>query len=107
MSDSSTAKSVLRSLVERIERLDEEIKGLNNDKRDIYSEARGNGFDVKALKQVIRLRAQDPAERQETDAIVNTYLTALGMRADQSDDVTTPFSEPSGPLEEALSSQGI
>jgi len=83
-----TANTLLRSFVERVERLDEEIKGLNDDKRDIYAEARSNGFDVKALKAVIRLRAQDPAEREQLEGIVQTYLSALGMSPDVQGDMT-------------------
>lgn len=73
------AKDHLKAFVERVERLEEEIKTLNDDKRDVYAEAKGNGFDVKALKQVIRLRGQDKDERAEHEAILETYLQALGM----------------------------
>lgn len=75
----SFAKDQLKAFVERVERMDEEIKSLNGDKRDIYAEAKANGFDVRALKQVIRLRAQDVDERKEQEAILETYLHALGM----------------------------
>lgn len=73
------AKDHLKAFVERIERLEEEIKELNTDKKDVYGEAKANGFDVKALKQVIRLRAMDVDERREHEAILETYLQALGM----------------------------
>jgi uncharacterized protein (UPF0335 family) len=73
------AKDHLKAFVERVERLSEEIKALNDDKRDIYAEAKANGFDVKALKEVIKLRAQDVDERKEHEAILETYLQALGM----------------------------
>lgn len=73
-----TAPKELRSLVDRIERLDEEIKGLNDDKRDLYAEAKSGGFDVKALKAVIAYRRKDPAEAEELNAVVETYLAALG-----------------------------
>lgn len=69
--------SQLQSIVERIERVEEEIKSFNDDKRDIYAEAKANGFDVKALKAVIAYRRKDPSERQEHDAIVETYLAEL------------------------------
>lgn len=97
---------MLRSFVERVERIDEEIDGLNDDKRDIYAEVRSNGFDVKAVKAVIRLRAQDPNERKEHDAIVATYCAALGMTPDSGsgDGLVKPFTVGSGALEEALSS---
>jgi uncharacterized protein (UPF0335 family) len=69
--------SQLRSIVERIERVEEEIKALNDDKRDIYAEAKSNGFDVKALKAVVARRRKDPNEVEEFDAVVETYLAEL------------------------------
>ena len=73
------AKDHLRAFVERIERLEEEKKALSDDIRDVYAEAKGNGFDVKALRQVVKLRKQDKDERAEQEAILETYLQALGM----------------------------
>lgn len=73
------AKDQLKSFVERIERLEEEKKALADDIRDVYAEAKGNGFDVKALRTVVRLRKQDSQERQEQEAILETYMNALGM----------------------------
>jgi uncharacterized protein (UPF0335 family) len=73
------AKEQLKAFIERVERLDEEIKGLNDDKREVYAEARGNGYDVKALKTIVQMRRQDPDERVEREAILDTYLAALGM----------------------------
>lgn len=73
------AKDQLKSFVERIERLEEEKKAIADDIRDVYAESKSNGFDVKALRAVIRLRKQEPAERQEHQAILDTYLNALGM----------------------------
>ena len=67
----------LRSFVERIERLEEEIKGLTDDKKDIYAEAKGEGFDVKILREVVRLRKQDKNERDERDSLLDLYLHAL------------------------------
>jgi len=75
----SVAADQLRAFVERIERVEEEIKGLNGDKRDIYAEAKGCGFDTKAIKKIVAIRRQDVAERQEEDAILETYMQALGM----------------------------
>lgn len=69
--------SELRRLVERIEKLEEEIKDLNTDKRDIYAEAKGKGFDVKALKAVVAYRRKDRAEVEEQDAIFETYLSEI------------------------------
>ena len=69
----------LRAFIERIERLEEEKKALSDDIRDVYAEAKGNGFDVKALRVVVRLRKQDINERKEQEAILETYLHALGM----------------------------
>lgn len=73
------AKDQLKSIVERIERLEEEKKQFADDIRDVYAEAKGNGFDVKALRSVIRLRKQDANERQEHETILETYMQALGM----------------------------
>ena len=67
----------LRSFVERIERLEEEIKALTDDKKDIYAEAKGEGFDVKILREVIRLRRQDEKERDERDSLLDVYMHAL------------------------------
>jgi uncharacterized protein (UPF0335 family) len=69
----------LRQFVARIERLEEEKAALAADIREVYAEAKGNGFDTKVLRQVIRLRKIDKAERQEMDAILELYLEALGM----------------------------
>jgi uncharacterized protein (UPF0335 family) len=75
------AKDQLKAFVERVERLEEEKKNLGDDIREVYAEAKGNGFDVKALRTVIRLRKQDVNERKEAEAILETYLHALGMLA--------------------------
>lgn len=71
----------LRSFVERIERLEEEIKGLSDDKKDIYAEAKGEGFDVKILREVVRLRKQDKDERDERETLLDVYLHALETAA--------------------------
>ena len=73
------AKDQLKSIIERIERLEEEKKTISDDIRDVYAESKGNGFDVKALRQIVRLRKQDPNERQEQETILQTYMQALGM----------------------------
>ncbi|HEX4160487.1 MAG TPA: DUF2312 domain-containing protein [Rhizomicrobium sp.] len=75
------AKDQLKSLVERIERLEEEKAALTADIREVYSEAKGNGFDTKIVRQVVRLRKLDRADRQEQEAILDLYLAALGMRS--------------------------
>jgi uncharacterized protein (UPF0335 family) len=67
----------LRSFVERIEHVDEEIKALTEDKRDIYAEAKGQGFDVKILREVIRVRKKDQKEREEEDSLLDVYLHAI------------------------------
>lgn len=83
---SETAESVggvaagqLKSIVERIERLEEEKAGIASDIKDIYAEAKGGGFDTKVLKQVIRLRKMNKAERLEQEELLELYRTALGM----------------------------
>lgn len=78
--ESGTAASrQLKSFVERIERLEEEKKGIADDIRDVFAEAKGQGFDTKVMRQVIRLRKKEPAERQEEEALLDLYLHALGM----------------------------
>ena len=72
----------LKSIVERIEHLEEEKKALADDIRDVYKEAKGNGYDVKALRSIIRMRKQDASELAKHEALVETYLHALGMLAD-------------------------
>jgi uncharacterized protein (UPF0335 family) len=73
------AKDQLKAIIERIERLEEEKKTISDDIRDVYAESKGNGFDVKALRAIVRLRKQDPEERQEQETILETYMLALGM----------------------------
>lgn len=72
----------LRSIIDRVERLEEEKAALAFDIREIFAEAKGNGFDVKAIKEVIRLRKLEVAERQEREHILDTYLRAIGMNHD-------------------------
>ncbi len=73
------AAGQLRSFVERIEHLEEEKKGIADDIRDVFAEAKGQGFDTKVMRQVIRLRKKDTAERQEEEALLDLYMHALGM----------------------------
>jgi len=73
------AKDQLKAIVERIERLEEEKKATSDDIRDVYAEAKGNGFDVKALRTIVRLRKQDTDERREEQEVLETYMHALGM----------------------------
>lgn len=85
-SNSGVAHDQLRAFVERIERMDEELKTINDDKREIYAEAKGNGFDVKALKRVVQLRRQDRADRLEFETIVEIYMASLEGRPIDDDD---------------------
>ena len=73
------AQDVLRSFVERIERLEEEKKSLSDDIKDVYSEAKGTGFDVKILREVVRMRKMEDHERQEHEALIDLYTHALNM----------------------------
>jgi uncharacterized protein (UPF0335 family) len=69
----------LRLLIERIERLNEEKKGISDDIRDVYNEAKAHGYDTKIVRAVIRLRAMEDNDRQEYQAVLDTYMTALGL----------------------------
>ena len=73
------AREQLRSIIERIERLEEEKKSIADDVKDVYAEAKGNGYDVAALRAIIRIRKQDANKRQEQETILETYMQALGM----------------------------
>lgn len=70
----------LKAFVERIERLEEEKQAISDDIKDVYAEAKANGFDTKILRQVIRLRKQDADERAEMETLLDLYLAALGMQ---------------------------
>ena len=74
----ATAQSQLKSIIERIERLEEDKAAVANDLKEVYAEAKGNGFDTKVLRKVIRLRKQDKAKRQEEEALIDLYLSAIG-----------------------------
>lgn len=73
------AAAELRQFIERVERLNEEEACIKADKADVYGEARGRGYDVKAIKTIIKLRGKDPNQRLEEEAILQTYMAALGM----------------------------
>ncbi|MBD1547268.1 DUF2312 domain-containing protein [Roseibium aggregatum] len=73
------AADQLRAFVERVERLEEEKKVISDDIKDVYAEAKGNGFDVKILRKVVSLRKKQPHEREEEEAVLDLYLHALGM----------------------------
>ena len=73
------AKDQLKAFVERIERLEEEKKATSDDIRDVYAEAKGTGFDTKALRTIVRMRKLDTDERREQQEVLDTYLHALGM----------------------------
>lgn len=74
----STAQTQLKSIIDRVERLEVEKTEIMEQMKEVYAEAKGNGFDVKILKKVVRLRKQDRAKRQEEDAILDLYLSAIG-----------------------------
>ena len=80
MAKSGFAKEHLKAFVERVERLEEERSALTADIREVYSEAKGQGFDAKTMRQVVRMRKLDKADFQEQEAMLDLYLSALGMR---------------------------
>ena len=75
-----TADDRLRLLLERIERLEEEKKGIADDIRDVYAEAKASGYDVKIMRQIVRLRKMRPDDRREMEMVLDTYKSALGLR---------------------------
>lgn len=79
MADGNVAADQLRLFLERIERLREERQGIGDDIRDVFAEAKANGYDVKAMKEVLRLRAMETHTRQEWDALLETYRAAVGL----------------------------
>lgn len=80
MSDGNISAEQLRQYIERIETLEEEKKGISDDIKDVYSEAKGTGFDTKIMKQIVRLRKMEAAARQEAEALLETYKSALGLQ---------------------------
>jgi uncharacterized protein (UPF0335 family) len=79
MSDTNSTEDRLRLLIERVERLEEEKKGISDDIRDVYNEAKAVGYDVKIMREIVRLRRIRPEVRQEHDMILDTYKNALGL----------------------------
>lgn len=79
MTNQGIAADQLRAFIERIERLEEEKKAIAEDIKEVYSEAKGSGFDTKVIRAIIKIRKQDRNERAEHDAIMDLYLHALGM----------------------------
>ncbi|RIK84520.1 MAG: DUF2312 domain-containing protein [Hyphomicrobiales bacterium] len=75
----TVAAGQLRSFIERIERLEEEKQTIADDIKEVFAEAKGTGFDTKAMRTILRLRKKDAAERQEEEAILDLYMAALGM----------------------------
>ena len=75
----NVAADQLRKFIERIERLEEEKKGIGDDIKDVYLEAKANGYDGKIMRQIVRLRKMEPHDRQEMEAILDTYKAALGL----------------------------
>lgn len=80
--NSSASDDRLRLLIERVERLEEEKKGIADDIRDVYAEAKAVGYDPKIMRQIVRLRKMDTDDRREMEMILDTYKAALGMLAD-------------------------
>lgn len=79
MADGNVAADQLRLFIERIERLEEEKKGMADDVKDVYAEAKANGYDTKTMRAIVRLRRLETHARQEADALMETYRNALGL----------------------------
>lgn len=79
VADTGVAAEELKQFIERIERLEQEKKAIADDVKDVYGEAKGRGFDTKAIRAIVRLRAKEPQEREEEEAILELYKSALGM----------------------------
>ena len=75
----AVAAGQLKAIIERIERLEEDKKQVSEDIKDVYAEAKGTGFDIKALRSIVRLRKKEASEREEEEAILDLYKAALGM----------------------------
>lgn len=82
----SVAQDQIKAFIERIERLEEEKTSISEDIKNVFAEAKGNGFDTKILRQIIKIRKQDNNERLEQEALLELYMTALGMQIAGSDD---------------------
>ena len=74
----ATAQGQLKTIIERIERLEEDKAAIASDLKEVFAEAKGNGFDTKILRKVVRIRKQDRAQRQEEEALLDLYLSAIG-----------------------------
>ncbi len=85
ISSDSVAQDQIKAFIERIERLEEEKSSIAGDIKEVYAEAKGNGFDTKVLRKIVSIRKQDHNERMEQEALLELYLTALGMAAAPSD----------------------
>ena len=79
MADGTVAADQLRLFIERVERLEEEKKGISDDIKDVYAEAKANGYDTKTMRKVVALRRLETHVRQEADALLETYRAALGL----------------------------
>jgi len=97
MTSTSFAHGQLRAIIERIERLEEEKAALTADIREVYAEAKGNGFDVKVLRKVVRLHGQDRAERDEEAALIDLYLHALEGSLPEASSPETSTAQPGAP----------
>ena len=86
MAEDSVAQDQLRAFIERIERMEEEKSAVAADIKEIYAEAKGNGFDTKVIREIIRIRKKDASELQEHNAILELYMSALGMIAAPEED---------------------
>ena len=86
MSDTMVARDQLRSIVERIERLEEEKKAISEDIKEVFGEAKANGFDTKILRKVISLRKKEVTEREEEQSMLDLYMAALGMIPGESEE---------------------
>jgi len=94
----ATAQGRLRSIIERLERLEEDKQAVMVDMKEVFAEAKGEGYDVKVLRKVLRLRKQDKAKRQEEEAILDLYLSALGEMGGGGAGTPRPSSPPATAL---------
>ena len=86
MKTGGLAADQLRSIIERVEKLEEEKAAIAADVRDVFAEAKGNGFDTKAIRTIIKMRKLEPQEREEQETVLDTYLHALGMLPERMDE---------------------
>lgn len=91
ISSDSVAQDQLRAFIERIERMEEEKKAVSDDIKEIYAEAKGNGFDTKVLRKIVAIRKQDHSERMEQEALLELYMAALGMAVAPPEDDDEPL----------------